>query len=151
MRIDPIIRNLDDVIGHMPITKMETLAIDDPERARLRAMAAHFADQIVLAWSCAPGIDADFINVMPKGISKGEAVKRLIGHIGIPVSQVMGIGDARNDEPLLRAVGLPVAMGNAPDSLKQIARWVTQPVEADGLALAVERYVLSNGHGEAAY
>ncbi len=147
LRIDPIIRDLDEVVRHMPVNKLEAIVIDEPERARMRAMAAHFADQLILAWSLAPGTDAEFINVMPPGISKGDAVKRLIEHTGIPVSQVMGIGDAGNDESLLRAVGLPVAMGNAPDSLKEIARWVTQSVDADGLAVAVERYILSDGHG----
>jgi Cof subfamily protein (haloacid dehalogenase superfamily) len=146
MLSDPIIRDLDEVIGLMPVNKMEAIVIDDPERARMHAMAVHFADQLMMAWSRAPGTDADFVNVMPLGISKGTAVKHLIDHTGIPASQVMGIGDAGNDESLLHAVGLPIAMGSAPDSLKDVAHWVTAPVEADGLAVAIERYILSNGH-----
>ena len=141
----PVVRPLADVVEHMPITKMETMATNDEERARLRAMAVHFADSVDWGWSYAPGIAADFVNIIPKGVSKGQAVVRLIDHTGIPVAQVMGVGDAMNDEPLLRAVGLPVAMGHAPDALKQVARWITSSVEEDGLALAVERYVLSNG------
>jgi Cof subfamily protein (haloacid dehalogenase superfamily) len=145
MRHPPVVRPLADVVEHLPVTKMETLATNDEERARLRAMAVHFAGSVDWGWSYAPGMTADFVNIIPKGVSKGQAVVRLIDHAGIPVSQVMGVGDALNDEPLLRAVGLPVAMGHAPDALKRIARWITSSVEEDGLALAVERYVLSNG------
>ncbi len=145
LRYPPVVRPLADVVEHLPITKMETLATNDEERARLRAMAVHFADAVDWGWSYAPGIVGDFVNIIPKGVSKGQAVVRLINHTGIPVSQVMGVGDAMNDEPLLRAVGLPVAMGHAPEALKQVACWITSSVEEDGLALAIERYVLSNG------
>ena len=56
----------------------------------------------------------------------------------------MGVGDGPNDEPLFRSVGVSVAMGNATEALKQIATWVTAPVEQDGLAVAIDRYILSH-------
>src|SRR5260370_23029707 len=88
-------------------------------------MLATFCVQIDYVWEIVPGLTTHFINLLPKGVSKGEAVDRLSAHLGIPVEQVMGVGDGPNDEPLLRAVGGGVAMGDGSDALKKIAPWVS--------------------------
>ncbi len=142
----PTVGPLLDVIEKIPITKAEMIATNPDEHRRISTVLAAFADRIDLGWATAPGTSADFVNIMAKGISKGDAVLRLADHAAVPLEQRMGVGDGLNDEPMLRNVGIPVAMGDAPDAIKELAAWVTRPVEEDGLALAVERYILSNGH-----
>jgi HAD superfamily hydrolase (TIGR01484 family) len=146
MRVPPIIAPLAELVEHEVVTKMESLTLNDDEHAHINAMGAQFADEIVIGWATAPGSSADFANIIRRGISKGVGVQTLAEHLSIPLSQVMGVGDGLNDEPLIRAAGLGVAMGDAPDSVKQIAQWVTATVAEEGLALAVERFILSNGH-----
>ena len=58
------------------------------------------------------------------------------------MEEVMAIGDGSNDIPLLEAAGLAVAMGNARDELKEIADYITLPVDRCGLGAAVRLFLL---------
>ncbi|MBQ8610364.1 MAG: Cof-type HAD-IIB family hydrolase [Oscillospiraceae bacterium] len=74
---------------------------------------------------------------------KGDALCALGARLGIPPQQIMACGDQLNDLSMLRAVGFPVAMGNAVPQIKEIAAHVTLTNEQDGVAAAVERFVLN--------
>ncbi|MCL1982921.1 MAG: Cof-type HAD-IIB family hydrolase [Clostridiales bacterium] len=74
--------------------------------------------------------------------SKAEAIKAICGMLGVACSEVMACGDSPNDAAMLRAAGLSVAMGNAKDELKAIAKHVTLTNDDDGVAEAVEAFVL---------
>lgn len=73
---------------------------------------------------------------------KGRALRSLCAHLGISPSQTLAFGDAGNDEKLLEAAGVGVAMGNALDFLKQRAAAVTLSNEEDGVAAYLEAHVL---------
>lgn len=74
--------------------------------------------------------------------SKGNGLQALCRLLDIPAQQVLALGDSGNDESMLRAAGIGVAMGNAPDFLKSIADAVSEPHDRDGAALAIERFCL---------
>ena len=74
---------------------------------------------------------------------KGTALKALCELLGIPLENTMALGDSGNDESMLRAAGLGIAMGNAPDFIKAVADAVTERTENDGAAMAIERYALN--------
>ena len=61
---------------------------------------------------------------------------------GADQSQITAAGDSYNDVPLLKAAGLRIAMGDAPDELLALADYIAPPVEEDGLAVAIEEFVL---------
>lgn len=82
------------------------------------------------------------IEVMPRGVHKGRGVEDLAAHLGVPLSQVMTLGDQENDIPMLRIAGFGVAMGNASPSTKMAARLETADNNACGFARAVEKYAL---------
>lgn len=86
--------------------------------------------------------EIDFFNIIDPGVSKGEAVKFLINYLGLYAEECIGIGDGINDVPLLSCVGLGIAMGHAPDSLKKVAKCVTLDVEHSGVAAAVRKFIL---------
>lgn len=125
------------------VTKLEMMTQDAPERARAQALLDRFADRIDYGWATAPGSDFDFVNLLARGVSKGEAVERLLDHLDIPAEAAMGAGDGSNDEPMLHVVGTAIAMGDGPESLKAIADWVAPDVQHDGLADAIDRFILS--------
>jgi Cof subfamily protein (haloacid dehalogenase superfamily) len=96
------------------------------------------ADQMYLTTST-----ATFLEATHPAVNKGNAVRYLAESIlGISVAQVMAIGDNCNDLEMLESVGWGVAMGDAPEMVKAVANWVAPNVEADGAAVAIERFLL---------
>lgn len=84
----------------------------------------------------------DMLEVLPPGQSKGRALKVLLKEFDIKESEVMALGDGENDIEMVKMAGIGVAMGNAHDSLKAVADHVTTTNDEDGVAAAVERFVL---------
>ena len=86
--------------------------------------------------------DAKSVEISPIGISKGNTLMHLADRLGFTADQTIAFGDYYNDTALLTAAGMGIAMGNAAESVKQIADAVTTDCEAGGVAAAVRRYVL---------
>lgn len=80
---------------------------------------------------------ADNFEVMPEGVDKGAALTRLGELLGVSPAEMVAIGDSDNDAAMLRAVGMPVAMGNAEPALRQIAKYITADCDHDGVAQAI--------------
>lgn len=73
---------------------------------------------------------------------KGKALLALGKILGIEREEIMACGDASNDWDMLREVGFPVVMENADDQTKKLAAFVTKSNEEDGVAYAIEQFVL---------
>lgn len=76
------------------------------------------------------------------GTSKGVALKVLGGLIGIDTEEMMACGDGMNDYDMLQTVGLSVAMANGHPEVKEMADYVTEANDENGVAKAIERFVL---------
>ena len=74
---------------------------------------------------------------------KGEALLSLAAGLGINREEVMAMGDGNNDLGLMNAAGLSVAMGNSSPEVFAAADFQTSDNEHDGVAEAINRYVLS--------
>jgi hypothetical protein len=83
----------------------------------------------------------------PLGVSKGDALARLAAHLGVTQVQVMAIGDQDNDASMIAWAGVGVAMGNASPSSRAVADWIAPTVGQDGVAVAIEHFILNNGGG----
>jgi 5-amino-6-(5-phospho-D-ribitylamino)uracil phosphatase len=68
--------------------------------------------------------DPELVQIMDKRASKGVALHAVAKHYGIPMGQVMAIGDAANDVEMLDAAGVGVAMDNAHPKVKAIADFI---------------------------
>jgi Cof subfamily protein (haloacid dehalogenase superfamily) len=76
-------------------------------------------------------------------VNKGFAVQYLAEKIlNLTSLQVMAIGDNFNDLAMLEYAGFSVAMGDAPQAVKDQVDWVTKNVEQDGVAVALEKFLL---------
>ncbi|MBO3724636.1 HAD family phosphatase [Actinomyces bowdenii] len=73
------------------------------------------------------------------GVSKVRALEVLRERLGVPLARTVAVGDALVDLGMIEHCGVGVAMGNAHPSLKSAADLVTDDVEHDGLAAALER------------
>lgn len=84
-----------------------------------------------------------YLEIVPKGVNKGTAVDALCRHYGIERSNVLAIGDYYNDVDMLRIVGVPVTVKNAPDDIKAMARHITESdCNNSAVAEALERFVV---------
>jgi len=84
-----------------------------------------------------------FLEFVAPGVNKGRAVRWLARRQGIPLEQVMAIGDQLNDLEMVAAVGHGVAMANAPDALRARARYIAPSVLQEGAADVIEALVLA--------
>lgn len=74
--------------------------------------------------------------------SKGAAVEALCEKLGIHKDRVMACGDSPNDGSMLEMAGVPVAVGNAKDVIKELAVFVSGTNEEDGVATAIKKFAL---------
>ncbi len=79
--------------------------------------------------------------VMPQGVNKGRALRELAHVMGISTEQIMAVGDSDNDTDMLKLAGVPVVMGNGDDAVKQLAKFVTDTNDNDGVAKAIYKFV----------
>ena len=113
------------------------------ERAKANRFCRQFEDVFHFSLAKSPAYpDVDFINVLAHEVSKGKELAVLASNLGVSMSEVIAIGDGTNDMPLLSLTGLAIAMGNAPDEVKAVASYVTLDVEQDGVAAAVNQFLL---------
>ena len=106
--------------------------------SRINGIAAHKT----FSWDKDRNYKMD-IYITHSEATKYYAAQELARILGIETHEMIGVGDARNDAPLLEVCGLKVAMGNADDKLKRIAHYIAPSVDEDGVAHVVEKFILS--------
>ncbi|MBH5316209.1 Cof-type HAD-IIB family hydrolase [Paenibacillus sp. GSMTC-2017] len=82
------------------------------------------------------------VQIMDKSASKEDAVQYVLSDIGVNLENVMVFGDDFNDLGLFYKCGFPIAMGNAIIELKNCAKHITESNDNDGVAVALEKFVL---------
>ncbi|MDD6382864.1 Cof-type HAD-IIB family hydrolase [Mitsuokella sp.] len=105
--------------------------------ARIREMRAHFGPGLAVMRS-----NANYVEIVNPGVSKAAGIRHLAAKLGIPLDEIMAIGDANNDLPMLKAAGHSIAMGNAVPEVKAVCDAVTTTCEENGFAKAIYDYVL---------
>jgi Cof subfamily protein (haloacid dehalogenase superfamily) len=132
-----LINPLSTIADTTPITKL----LIEAEPGRIpdirAALHAHLNGAATLVQSM-----PQLLEILPPGASKGDGLRRLLAGEGIDPRHVLALGDAENDIEMLQLAGIGVAMGNAPQDVKDAADYVTASNDEDGVALAVERFVL---------
>ncbi|KAF0226280.1 MAG: Cof-like [Erysipelotrichaceae bacterium] len=82
----------------------------------------------------------DFIEINPKGVDKGSALRKYCDLMKIGASEVLAFGDSYNDLTMIEYAGIGVAMGNAVDEVKAIADAVTLSNNEDGIGHFLNDY-----------
>jgi Cof subfamily protein (haloacid dehalogenase superfamily) len=81
----------------------------------------------------------NYLEIVPLGVHKAEALRHLTAILGLDLSEVAAIGDGLNDIEMLTEAGFGIAMGNAPEPVKSVADWITGTNNEAGVAQAVEK------------
>lgn len=82
-----------------------------------------------------------FLEIMPKGIDKGNTLAKLGELIDVKQEEIIVCGDSYNDISMVKFAGLGVAMGNAKKEVIDIADFVTLTNEENGIAHVIEKYI----------
>lgn len=83
------------------------------------------------------------IEICDKNATKGIALLKLADLLGIDHKDTMAFGDGGNDVSMIKMAGFGVAMDNATDNVKQVAKYITLNCNEDGVADAIEKFILS--------
>lgn len=83
-----------------------------------------------------------YLEIVAACTSKGRALEALCGYYRIRLSEAMSFGNGENDTAMLKVAGFSVAVGNAVDEVKDAASYVAPTNNEDGVAEALERFVL---------
>ena len=84
-----------------------------------------------------------FLEFLNKKVNKGTGVELLASHLGVKQDEIITMGDAGNDLHMIEYAGMGIAMGNATDDIKAIANYITDSNSEDGVAKAIEKFVLN--------
>ena len=131
---------IEDVRTDLTEEPVKCLVINYEEKSGLLKIQdwirAHMGQEVDCFFSC-----DQYLEVVPKGMSKGEAVKMLSAMMGVDIGDTVSVGDAANDLSMLEAAGIGVAMANATAEVKAIADYITRnDNNHDGIAEVVERF-----------
>lgn len=75
-------------------------------------------------------------------LNKLQAVDAVLEKLGVTYEETLAIGDSSSDLEIIKACGIGVAMGNAPQNIKDSADVITDINTDDGLAQAFDKYIL---------
>jgi HAD superfamily hydrolase (TIGR01484 family) len=135
-----------ELSGDMIITDVEELVagpvsrviIRDPEQsaedfvALAEELGLHGTNYVV-GWTA-------WLDLSPVGVDKSSGVQYVVDQLGLTSSDVLAVGDGRNDIEMLQWAGRGVAMGQAIQEVIDVADAVTDSVYEDGLAVELERH-----------
>ena len=131
-------------VSDIPDWDIVRISALDLSRKAAEALTARFSGHprisVILASLPYNGLWA--VDFTLSGVDKGSGIARMGEMLGVGPDDMACVGDSYNDLPMLRACGLPIAMGGAPGEIRQAARFTAPPVADDGLAYAINHYIL---------
>ncbi len=88
--------------------------------------------------------DKEYLDGASINAGKGNALKRIAKLFGIDIAKTVAIGDSMNDVSMITEAGLGVAVNNADERLKKVAKLIAPSNDDDGLAYLIEKAMYNN-------
>jgi Cof subfamily protein (haloacid dehalogenase superfamily) len=135
-----------EITGEMKIEPIEDLVAEPVTRVIIRDPHSSEEEFVELAEKL--GLQGTnyfigwtaWLDLAPEGVSKASGLADVCERLGVAQSDVLAIGDGRNDLEMLRWAGRGVAMGQAPLEVQEAADDVTETVHEDGVAHELSRW-----------
>lgn len=130
---------VDDFISAVKFDINKILLAGEPDEIdKYKEILAMRYDGLLDVYKSAPY----FLEIMPFGVTKGSMMPILLDRLEINRDELVAFGDNYNDMTMIGYAGLGVAMGNAEEDVKKIANYVCESNDDDGVAKAIEKFVL---------
>ena len=133
------IRRVEDIVGYIDFPVNKCLMLGEGEYMAKVERKVHEAlcDRLDVYRS-----EPYFLEILPKGVDKAKALEKLLGLLGCTRDELMACGDGFNDITMIKYAGMGVAMANAGEQVKACADHITLSNDEDGVAAAIERFIL---------
>ncbi len=125
-------------IEELPIEKsIKCMILGDPEKLKITQLELQeqYIKNYVINIS-----KPIFLEFTQKGINKGESLKRLCDMLNITTENMICVGDSFNDMSMLEIAGLPVAVENAREEIKEICKYITTSNDEHALHALINEY-----------
>lgn len=141
VRVPDVLAHADDVQQIAAIAARDIIFRIRDEVSALRATpvtlpfeSPHFGGKNYEYW---------FLQVVGEGMTKSAAIRRMAARLGVPAGRIVAAGDNYNDADMIAGADVGVAMGNAPEEIRRLARVVVGSNNDSGLAEVAERVIFS--------
>lgn len=134
-------------VEYIPVEKIDNnikfckvMIVDESEKLEeiIKSIPKEFYDKYTIVRSV-----PYFLEFLNKDANKGNALKALCDNINLPIEKTIAVGDEENDQHMIKYAGLGVAMGNARDSIKDIADFITTSNNEHGVANVINKFILN--------
>lgn len=142
-----LVKGFAEYVG-LPTPKVRPLAPDEPTPIKLCVYTTAADEDRLLKPLLKHTLTAnnrDFISdLIPSDVGKDNGIRDICNYLGIDPKETMAFGDGENDISMIRAAGIGIAMGIAPDKVKETADYVTTAAEDAGITKALQHFGLIN-------
>lgn len=135
------IKEVSDFAGSIHFSPYKCMLVSDDEEALLK-LENHWKKRLAGSLDVFRS-EPYFLEIVPEQIDKANTLSILLERLRIKPENIIAIGDGVCDVTMIQLAGLGVAMGNAQESVKSCADYITRTNEEDGVAHVVEKYILS--------
>lgn len=122
--------------ANQSVDKLQGVFRLDEEKQEAKKRLAE-VEGIAVTWALRNNLE-----ISKEGTDKGIGLLKLGELLGIKQEEIMACGDGMNDYEMLKTVGFAVAMENGHERVKEIADYITVTNDEDGVAKAIEKFVL---------
>lgn len=131
-------QSIEDVVSDSTIEISKFFILTFNKEKRVQLLQSLEKDAAIMVTASAP----TNLEIMDKHGHKGNGLQEMAKYFHIPLQDTVAIGDNFNDVPMLKVAGLSIAMGNAEPDVKDLCDVVTLTNNRNGVAYAIERYIL---------
>ena len=138
------LKEVDNFAEAVTFSPYKCMIVSDDEKALERLenqWKKHLAGELDVFRS-----ETYFLEVVPPSINKANTLSILLEKLSVAAESVIAIGDGVCDVTMIQLAGYGIAMGNAQESVKACADYVTLTNDRDGVAAAIEKMVLAEIH-----
>ena len=127
--------------SHEHTVRIGIVAHPDEVAQVKQQLSDRFAERVFMQSLYVPTANVDVLEIFDPSVNKWEGIKLVAQRHNIPLHSIIAVGDDYNDISMIQHAGLGVAMGNARDEIKSIAKRVIGSNREEGLAAFLEELV----------